>query len=435
MAYIGMDNHHNSHTGRCIAVALLVVFLATLLFPLLDGLSVSGFVGDKTYLIIMQDNDEIRSTGGLMAVLGLVTLHNGNIASTEFHYVTTFTSPGNYSSLWNAIVQLDGPESFTKFFGVNAALLSDSNVQYDFASFAPKMQSDFYNVTGNRVDGIIALDLTAVEAVMNVTGPITMSGEVITSRNVVDRLHYYSGTAQGDKTSLSTFTSTLMLDLVRQLRDSSIPQKLTLLRTVRTLEAEKHVLIYPSEGFLFRNAGGERETRSGDFISTADITLGTAKADFGVNRTIDYHVELLADGSAVSTLTLTYANDCWWDYDVFSTTLVPPGAELVAANNASHALKGPQVTSGAGFTAFSSRILVSANTIGSVTYVYKIPSIVRGSGIAHHYDLAVQKQAGIVRYALNVSVQLPPGSTAISTENVGSNLGLTRDAHVSVVYR
>lgn len=204
---------------------------------------------------------------------------------------------------------------------------------------------------------------------------------------------------------------------------------------MRTLEAEKHVLIYPSEGFLFRNAGGERETRSGDFISVVDITLGTAKADFGVNRSIDYHVELLADGSAVSTLTLTYANDCWWDYDVFSTTLVPPGVELVAAYNASHAFKGPQVTSGAGFTAFSSRILVSANTIGSVTYVYKIPSIVRGSGIAHHYDLAVQKQAGIVRYALNVSVQLPPGSTAISTENVGSNLGLTRDAHVSVVYR
>ena len=76
------------------------------------------------------------------------------------------------------LVGLDGPESFTNFFGVNAAALSDSNVQYDFASFAPKMQSDFYNVTGQKVDGIIALDFTAVQAIMNVTGPITASGEV-----------------------------------------------------------------------------------------------------------------------------------------------------------------------------------------------------------------------------------------------------------------
>ena len=94
------------------------------------------------------------------------------------------------------------------------------------------------------------------------------------------------------------------------------------------------------------------------------------------------------------------------------------GAELVAAHNVSHAFKGPEVTSGDGFTAFSSRILVSANTTGSVTYVYKIPGIVSRSGIANHYDLTVQKQAGIVRYALNVSVQLPAGATMIHAENV-----------------
>jgi len=49
--------------------------------------------------------------------------------------------------------------------------------------------------------------------------------------------------------------------------------------------------------------------------------------------------------------------------------------------------------------------------------------------------LTVVKQAGVVRYGLNVSVHLPPGAKAISTENVGSNMVLTEDAHISVVYR
>ena len=80
-------------------------------------------------------------------------------------------------------------------------------------------------------------------------------------------------------------------------------------------------------------ASGELQTPTTDSISVVDTTLGTAIADFSVNRTIDDHVELLANGSAVSTLTLTYTNNNWWGYDVFSTTLVPPGAELAAAHN------------------------------------------------------------------------------------------------------
>jgi hypothetical protein len=162
--------------------------------------------------------------------------------------------------------------------------------------------------------------------------------------------------------------------------------------------------------------------------------LGTAKADFGVTRTIDYHVQLFSDGSAVSTLTLTYTNGNWWDYDVFSTTLVPAGAQLVSAQNDTHAFLGPVVTNGDGVTALSSRILVSANTTGSVTYTYTQPNVVSGSGIGNHYDLYIHKQAGINSYILNASVQLPPGATMIHAENVGSNQVFDGDAHVSVVY-
>jgi hypothetical protein len=426
MACIRMDNDHTSHARRYVASVLLILIVASLLFPMFEGLSATGFFGDKTYLIILQDNQEIRSTGGLMACMGVLTTHDGSIASLKYYYLS--------SPQLSAIVGIDGPTSFTNFFGVNAAALSDSNVQYDFASFAPKMQSDFYNVTGQKVDGIIAVDFTALQAFMNVTGPITVSGEVLTSRNVVDRLHFDVGTAQGDKTSFTDLLSTLTSDLARSILDASIPQKLALYTTLQSLEAEKHVLVYPDEGFLFQGAGGELQKPTTDSISVVDTTVGTAMADFSVNRTIDYHVELLANGSAVSTLTLTYTNNNWWDYDVFSTTLVPPGAELVAAHNVSSAFKGPELTSGDGFTAFSSRILVAANSTGSMTYVYTLPNIVTGSGIGSNYDLLVQKQAGIVQYALNVSVQLPAGATMIHAENVGSNQVVTGDAQVSVIY-
>jgi hypothetical protein len=60
--------------------------------------------------------------------------------------------------------------------------------------------------------------------------------------------------------------------------------------------------------------------------------------------------------------------------------------------------------------------------------------MVYGKRIGHQYDLSIQKQAGINRYVLNTSVQLPPGAKLVNAENVGSNLVLLDDAHVSVVY-
>jgi hypothetical protein len=421
-----MPDPYGSFVVRYAALVVVVLVVIALLIPVGDGLSVTGFFGDKTYLLILQDNSEIRPTGGLLAGVGLLTMHNGAIVSLQYYY-------GNSSQL-RGIVKLDGPDSLTKFFGVDSARLYDSNVQYDFASFAPKMQSDFYNATGQKVDGIIALDLTTVEEVMKITGPVMASGEVITSRNVADRLHYYSGTAQGEKTSLTDFLSTLTTNLARLISDSSAPQKLSLYTTLKTLENEGHLLIYPNQGIWLKSSGGGNTLSAADSIYVVDTTLGTVKADFGITRTIDYHVELLSDGSAISTLTLKYTNGCWWDYDVFSTTLVPQGAELIAVQNATQAFKGPLVTSGEGFTALSSRLLISANTTGSVTYTYKLPNVVLTSGIGHSYDLHIQKQAGIVRYFLNVSVKLPPGASTIHTENVGSNQVFGSDAHVGVVY-
>ena len=330
-----------------------------------------------------------------------------------------------------AVVQLDGPASFTNFFGVNAANLSDSNVQYNFASFAPKLESDFYNVTQHKVDGVVAVDFTAVEAIMNITGPVTVSGDVITSRNVATRLQFDAGPFWNSTPGLM---SALTFDLAGLIRDSSVPQKLALYTTLQTLENEGHVLIYPSQGFWFRSTGSESAPSGADSISVVDMNLAAGKADFSVNRTIDYNVQLFSDGSAVSTLTLTYANGCWWGYGVFSTALVPPNAELISVQNTTSAFKGPEVTYGDGFTALSSSLNVSAHTTQSVTYTYTQPNVVSASGIAHHYDLYIQKQAGITSYVLNVSVQLPAGATMVHAENVGSNQVFTGDAHVSVVY-
>ncbi|MGZ4891660.1 MAG: hypothetical protein ACXV2B_05305, partial [Halobacteriota archaeon] len=172
-----------------------------------------------------------------------------------------------------------------------------------------------------------------------------------------------------------------------------------------------------------------------DSISIVETNLGNAKADFGIGRAIDNHVELLSDGSAVSNLTLTYANGDWWSSDLFAEAVVPPGAQLLAIHNTTNQFIGPQVTNDENFTVFSSRFILQPYSTTRITYLYTLPDRVFENGIGSHYDLYVVKQGGINRYILNTSVQLPTGAKLIHTENVGSNLVFTDDAHVSVVYR
>jgi len=96
MSCITMNAHNSSRTRRYVALALIVVIIAVLLLPTFDALSVAGFFGDKTYLIILQDNAEIKSTEGLMTVMGVLTTHDGNIASREYR---SWNSPQQVTDL------------------------------------------------------------------------------------------------------------------------------------------------------------------------------------------------------------------------------------------------------------------------------------------------------------------------------------------------
>jgi len=105
---------------------------------------------------------------------------------------------------------------------------------------------------------------------------------------------------------LSALTYTTLALMV----DASIPQKLALYNALRDLTNERHLFIYPEVGLLLQNEDGQNQSRApnADSISIVGTNLGNGKSDFGVERAIDYHVQLFSDGTVVSNLTLSYTN-------------------------------------------------------------------------------------------------------------------------------
>ena len=270
---------------------------------------------------------------------------------------------------------------------------------------------------------------------MRITGPINVSGDVMTSRNIVDRAHYYERLSAGDRAPLINMLSSLARQIVQIVRDASLPVKLDLVNAVQQLGAEKHLFLYVPRDPLTANFVGATVMPPTDFISVVDMNMGSEKADFSVYRSINYHVQLFANGSAVSNLTVTYNNTCFWPYDVFTTVLVPPGAELLNATTSAQNLQGPLTTRGVNFTAFSASVRVPTNETGSITYLYTLPHVVRSSGVEERYDLYVQKQAGINDYTFNPEVQLPDGAQLFASQNAEANQMSTGDIHLEMGYR
>ncbi len=421
-----MESGESGHTTRYVALCILGLLLVSLLFPALDGLNAVGFLSDKTYLLILQDNGELRDTGGTISCMGLLTMRDGAVKGLQVWYSSTGQT--------NAIVRIHEPQSFIWFFGTENVKLYAANVQYDFASFAPFMMSSFYNVTGRHVDGIIAVDFTALKEFLKLTGPISVSDNILTSRNVADIMYYYSVQSKDELTNL---LSELGLAIARTIQDSSLPLKVAFFSTARQLVSEKHLQFYvpgDSGDFIQRAFGGTSIPPQADFVSVVDYNLGAGKADPGIHRSIDSHVEILANGSTISRLTVTWTNNDWWDYNVFTTVLIPAKAEVTEASHHAQTFEGPLKARGPDFTALSARVVVPANGTCSVTYTYTQPRNVHGNGLGQHYDLYIQKQAGIDAYTLDAAVQLPTGATFIRSENVGAEQVVTGDTHVQAVY-
>ena len=138
----------------------------------------AGADAPKRYMIAFQNSAEARGTGGILGAFAIVEMNKG-----EFSVIRTGSNAVLYS-LTDVPVKV--PAEFTKLYGKNPAILQNSNLSPHFPYGAEIWMGLWKKQFGEQLDGVIAVDPSALSYVLQATGPITLkSGEVITSENVV----------------------------------------------------------------------------------------------------------------------------------------------------------------------------------------------------------------------------------------------------------
>ena len=145
------------------------------------GPILAGADKPRKYLISFQNSAEARGTGGILGAYALIELDKGNLKVLQ---------TGSNASLYGISlteIPITMPAEFLKLYGKNPAILQNSNLSPHFPYGAQVWLGLWKARYGQQLDGVIAVDPTALSYVLRATGEITLkSGEKITSENVVE---------------------------------------------------------------------------------------------------------------------------------------------------------------------------------------------------------------------------------------------------------
>ncbi len=393
--------------------------------------SALGLAGETTYLVLAQNNDELRPSGGYISTYGWLTLRNGRVTDYSFS-PTTATSPNPPDA---PLPGVEIPEWWIAYSEpVYAAW--DGSWYADFPSTAD-LALQYYNAGGNPkspVAGVIGIDISGFELIMDALGSVNLPeyDMVVTPANFRAVTYDIRAFGEGEtphKQFVAALYRQIMTDWQAAGSNSDVSARLlgALVRAVQ----EKHIMVYFSDPQLSQAvdmlgwSGAQTAAASQDYLLVADANLGN-KSNRSILRQITYDVELLADQSADGRLSVDYDYSAQvadldpaideayhgpLDYTNLLQVFVPEGSTLAAADGF---IVQPQVVESSGHAVFISRLVVPYDSAEHFQFEYQIPEVVESLGAYQRYRLLVQKQPGTLAQPVTVQVRLPSGASLIS---------------------
>lgn len=273
----------------------------------------------RTYLLLAQNSEELRPSGGFISGVGLVTVQRGRLGEIDFQDSYAIYNP--------AVDHPPAPYDLERTMKAEILLLRDANWSPDFPTASAVIQSLLLLDTGQQVDGIVAFDLEATRRLVSALQPLPLPGyaEPVTAANLLTALRaVWEAPPDAQGTVLDRYGSDWVLhrkDFMADLAGAARAKvergqvNLTaLLWALRSSLEERHILVAlnnPQAAQALAQAGWDGALRPGDddFLMVVDTNVGWNKVNFLVNRASAYTVAPAANGSAQAELVLTYRHD------------------------------------------------------------------------------------------------------------------------------
>jgi hypothetical protein len=283
----------------------------------------SGFVGNYAELTAVDGNVEMPRFGRIDE------LENGGTPGPE----RTLSGPADYVARWSRY----SPTTIWR----------NTTMSPDFPSVGQVMTELYPQSGGRPVDGVIAVDPTALAALLEFTGPVAVPGvpEPVTGENAAEFMLFEQYVELPDTGERIDALEILARTTFERLTSGDLPNPRTVADTLGPAVRDGHIQLYSAHGdqqdlFTEIDADGALPPIDGDFLAVVNSNATGNKVDRFLSRDIDYRATWdPASGQVAATVAVTLVNDApraGLPDHIIGNSLGDDGAELPRGTNRTH---------------------------------------------------------------------------------------------------
>lgn len=386
-----------------------VVSLSTLI-PVL-----TGYPDPVSYLILLQNNNELRPTGGFIGTYGVLEINLGDIVKLETHDTYHLDMPASLNKNFN----ITPPDPLKAYLGVDKWFMRDGNWSPDWPISAKKIQW-FYEEEmkaanrGSEVmdfSGVIAITPEIITDLLYIVGPIEIDGKTYDKDNFIDVLQYEVEMAFREE-GISEWDRKLVIgEILKELKIKlfNLPSNrwMELADIFKKNISEKNILVYLNNEYDQKisadlNWGGEIKDSLCDYLMVIDANLAAYKTDRVMDKRIKYFLNEEPNGKFKARVEIIYKNNGWFDwqttrYRTFTRVYIPRDSVLVNSsgimNSSVVSAKDQEVKFPKSY--FGGFISIEPKEEKSLIFEYYLPKEISDNIIKNNnYSLVLQKQSG-----------------------------------------
>ncbi|MBP9694975.1 MAG: DUF4012 domain-containing protein [Candidatus Magasanikbacteria bacterium] len=399
-----------------------------------------GMQSPQTYLLLFQNNTEIRPGGGFIGSYAVVRFDHGKPEILKVEGIETLDKAADKSLLPQP------PAPIKKYLGVDKWYVRDSNWSPDFAESAKQALALYRLENGTAADQIntvIAITPTFVEGLLSRVGTTTIQGIPFTPQNFTEKLEYEVEYGYADRgTSFAKRKSILdpfMRELALKVGADFFLHSDAYATLLETLSREKHLVAYSDDAEIARvlaEAGidGKIKQTQNDFLLWVDANLAALKTDHAMERSLSYSIYPDSKNNRlIAKAAMTYVHTGKFDwrttrYRSYVRVFVPSGSVLIGVST--QGARGATIPFSAidqgeelGKTWFGTFISIEPGETRQLIFEYALPNKINESVQSGFYDLTLQKQIGTVNTLLTLNLQFDKKVTAAAPAEVKEKWG------------
>lgn len=402
-----------------IAVILVAIwlFLGSFRFMMTGFFSLTGFpFGTRNYIVLFQNNYELRPTGGFISNYGVLKFSHGMYAGLEFHDVYGDIDKHDYVEpplVMATLLKGDGYEGHN---------FRDANFDPDFPTTKDELIK-FYNMVypDTKIDGVIAADFTFLENMVALYEPLSVEDYELTKANLFETLSSVVSDIDRHNEDALKNRKNISGEIVKKIITKTLILPWRISGALTALEQafdEKHVIASFNRSGL-SNAFAKRywdgstpKSESGDFLAVNDANYGGMKTNRYISHDVTYELNVTAQkdirGNPVvnAKVTENIEHHGIWNiplsgpYTGYLRTLIPLSSNVVKGGT----VKEDRADS----TSLGELLSIPVGGSATYSYEYTLPEYVWTDGV---YNLHLHKQPGTLADHYRVIVKVPQGQS------------------------